>query len=280
MKTVLILLFTLLLPQVSVADTIESAVKRAKSERVRTLLAEGADVNKRYGRNRTLLHVAAERGFVSVAELLVLNGADMNAQDSNGDTPLHVAVTNARQAMVRFLMEFGADYRIKNSNNRSVETHAERTISEQRQSGDPVVSEKISAYITKAIGRLPPPRASGVMTKDGTEKSRWGETDRDDTISMDLARYSGMPPEAIRKAAQYALSDGDWTYLTSEPDREIGSFFHRKKDREYRAEIRFEGNQAKISFLRGFDARGDRLLGRIESRFRRELDRSTGAPAK
>jgi len=280
MRTILILAIALLLPQTSFADEIESAVKRARSERVRTLLASGVDINKRYGRNRTLLHIAADRGNVQEAELLVLQGANMNAQDSNGDTPLHIAVTNGRYAMVQFLMEAGADYRIKNSSNRNVESHAERTISEQRQISSTVDLEKISAYITKSIRNLPPPVDGGIMPKDPAGKSRWGDTDTGDTITIDLTRYSGVQPDALRGMARAALNGGDWMYLVSEGDRDIGSFYHRRKDREYRAEIRIQGNQARISYLRGHDARGDRLLTRVESRFRRELERTAGVPAR
>jgi ankyrin repeat protein len=66
--------------------------KDIKVEIVKKLLAKGADVNtKEPQRGRTPLHIAALRGRLKAAELLIAAGADLNAKDNGGRTPLWFA---------------------------------------------------------------------------------------------------------------------------------------------------------------------------------------------
>jgi len=271
----MILLVTLAIPVCTHADELESAIKRGKPDRIRSAIAASTDLNKRYSRNQTALHIAAERGSLPAVQLLVAAGADMNAQDSNGDTPLHVAVTYGRLAVLKFLLAQGADYRLRNKANRDLDSHAERTVSEQRQlaSSGGTDIETISRYLANTIPKLPPPRSSGIVSRSATgslEKSPWGDTDPDDTITVDLGKYN-LPLDKAREAARAALGKSGWLHLATETNREVGSFYHGKWDREYRAEILFQGNFTKISYLRGFDYRKDKLLKRIEQNFEREL---------
>lgn len=157
--TRMMLLVAIALPVCTHADDLESAVKRDKPDRIRSAITAGGDIHKRYSRNQTLLHIAAERGNLPAAQLLVAAGADMNAQDSNGETPMHVAVTYGRLAVLKFLLAQGADYRIRNSANRDLDSHAERTVSEQRglPSSGGTNPEQISRYLANTIPKLPPP---------------------------------------------------------------------------------------------------------------------------
>jgi len=275
------LLVTLAIPVCTHADELESAIKRGKPDQIRSAITASTGLNKRYSRNQTALHIAAERGSLPAVQLLVAAGADMNAQDSNGDTPLHVAVTYGRLAVLKFLLTQGADYRLRNKANRDLDSHAERVVSEQRglPSSGGTDPERISRYLTDTIPKLPLPRSSGIVSRSSTgspEKSPWGETDPDDTITLDLSRYS-IPPENIRAAARTILNKDGWIHLASESNREVGSYYHRSRDAEYRAEILFQGNVAKISYLRNFDHRKDKVLKRIEKSFERELKSMSSA---
>jgi hypothetical protein len=279
--TRMMLVVAIALPVCAHADDLESAVKRDKPERIRSAIAAGGDIHKRYSRNQTLLHIAAERGNLQAAQLLVAAGADMNAQDSNGETPMHVAVTYGRLAVLKFLLAQGADYRIRNKANRDLSSHAERAVNEQYglPSSGGTNLQTISRYLANTIPKLPPPRSSGIVTNTSPgapEKSPWGEADPDDTITVNLAKYN-LAPDKARAAARLALGKDGWMLLASESGREVGSYYHRNRDAEYRVEILFQGNVARISYLRNFDHRRDKLLKRIEKNFDRELKSMSGA---
>ncbi|MBQ4490331.1 MAG: ankyrin repeat domain-containing protein, partial [Pyramidobacter sp.] len=54
------------------------------TERVKTLLARGADVNGRSRRQETALQYAAEEGHLEAVKVLIEAGADIDAQDAEG----------------------------------------------------------------------------------------------------------------------------------------------------------------------------------------------------
>ena len=78
-------------------------------EIVRALVRAGADVNACGGVTRaTALHMAARRGYVAIARVLVDSGAAIDARDSKGVTPWQRAVNCRRPAVAEFLAERGA----------------------------------------------------------------------------------------------------------------------------------------------------------------------------
>ncbi len=75
---------------------------------IELLLSKGADITARYGNNKTLLHLAAEKGKSALIKLLIDKGLDVNAQDSEGDTPLSLAVDSYSRLAVEILLSYGA----------------------------------------------------------------------------------------------------------------------------------------------------------------------------
>lgn len=59
--------------------------------------------------HRSLLHIAALKGFADVADELVKRGADVNARDAEDVTPLHCASWNNHIHTVDKLTRIGAD---------------------------------------------------------------------------------------------------------------------------------------------------------------------------
>jgi hypothetical protein len=62
-----------------------------------------AQVNAKDDWGWTPLHWAAERGRMSIAELLLANGAEVNVKDHKGRTPLHWAVQKGHKDVARLL---------------------------------------------------------------------------------------------------------------------------------------------------------------------------------
>ena len=62
-----------------------------------------------YNSGNTALHLAAEKGLVAMAELLVAHGAALDARNApSGWTPLHFAAYEGHTELVRLLVEAGA----------------------------------------------------------------------------------------------------------------------------------------------------------------------------
>lgn len=86
--------------------------RQAMAER---LLAQGADFKMMGIRYNALgmnpLHLAAEAGYLDLAELLVANGADVNARTtgSNQVSCLHMAAARGRGDMISWLVKHGAE---------------------------------------------------------------------------------------------------------------------------------------------------------------------------
>jgi truncated hemoglobin YjbI len=77
---------------------------------VRALVRSGANVNANDGvKHCTALHMAARRGNLEIAEVLLDCGADIDARDSLGDTPLRRAVNCDKIRVASLLLARGAD---------------------------------------------------------------------------------------------------------------------------------------------------------------------------
>lgn len=61
------------------------------------LINNGADVNVAHGdKNRTALHLAAQKGREKIANFLVRHGAKVDIVDTLHRSPLHVAARNGK----------------------------------------------------------------------------------------------------------------------------------------------------------------------------------------
>ena len=79
------------------------------------LLERGADVHAKGLFGKTPLHGAAQNNSREVAVLLLANGADVNAQVNNGSTPLHDAARSNSHEVAVLLLANGADTNAKRS---------------------------------------------------------------------------------------------------------------------------------------------------------------------
>jgi ankyrin repeat protein len=89
--------------------TLADAAEQGQGKLVRTLLAEGADVNAAQVDGTTALHWAAYHDDLDTAKLLIEAGADANAANRYGVPALSLVATNGNAAFVQFLLDAGAD---------------------------------------------------------------------------------------------------------------------------------------------------------------------------
>lgn len=84
---------------------------QGQTERARTLIARGAQVNRL---GWTPLHYAASKGHVDTAKLLLSRQAIVNAPGPDGTTPLMMAAFSGSEDMVQLLLNAGADVSMHN----------------------------------------------------------------------------------------------------------------------------------------------------------------------
>lgn len=94
------------------------------------LIDAGAGVNDKGINGYTALMIAAGKGHVTTAELLLNSGADVNVIDNFGNTVFHYCIMNtfegAKNTMVDLLMAHGASLTIKNKRGETVVDLAKR----------------------------------------------------------------------------------------------------------------------------------------------------------
>lgn len=96
-------------------DYFINAVRFSDIEKVKSLLAQGADPNAKDGLGNTaLLYVARRMDGEERAQLLLDKGARIDETSVEGNTPLILASRDNNVKMVRFLLAKGASLDIKN----------------------------------------------------------------------------------------------------------------------------------------------------------------------
>ena len=103
------------------------AALRGELEMARMLLDAGADLeNIEFGNGQTALHWAALGGQPALISLLAEAGADLDARSDSGATPLHIAADNRKPEAMRRLLALGADATARLHNGQSVMYRAGR----------------------------------------------------------------------------------------------------------------------------------------------------------
>jgi len=105
----------------------DGSIEKAR-EMVKVLAENGGDVCRKYWGDNTVLHWAAQYGFMDIAEIALEKGADVNAIEDMGSTPLHNAVWGDRTEMSKFLIDAGANINIKNQQDKTPLERAEEMI--------------------------------------------------------------------------------------------------------------------------------------------------------
>lgn len=103
------------------------AARNGNLGRVRSLIADGTDVNAVNFAGRTALMSAVYFQNTSIVRELLGEGADVNARDANGRTALMLAVTVNNPDLVEELIAAGADVSIADNSKNTAMSLAERS---------------------------------------------------------------------------------------------------------------------------------------------------------
>lgn len=91
------------------------AVERNHEEVLKVIVSHQPTVNVNVmHKNQTALHLASEKGYLSIVQILQSAGANINATDAHGYTPVNCACRFNFDNIVRFLVDCGADFNIPN----------------------------------------------------------------------------------------------------------------------------------------------------------------------
>ena len=88
---------------------LHAAVANGHEDILELLLQQsGSDLDKKNHRGQTSILLAAEKGHLSVVQLLLGKGADPNISDEDGTTPLSIALEHKHSLVAETLRECGA----------------------------------------------------------------------------------------------------------------------------------------------------------------------------
>ena len=90
-------------------------MSRNQPDHLLKLLQDKADPNVAWPDGMTGLHVAAMRGFVSIAKVLVDNGATIDAEDDCGCTPLYLAARSNQLQFFNYLLSQKSSVNLANN---------------------------------------------------------------------------------------------------------------------------------------------------------------------
>lgn len=98
-------------------ENVIELVKSNNAEGLRTALENGADVDTKDSRGRSLLLLAAVGKKIKIAKLLVEYKADVNLQDQQLDSPFLFAGANGQTELVKLFLKNGARFDVFNRYN-------------------------------------------------------------------------------------------------------------------------------------------------------------------
>ncbi|MEF2096451.1 ankyrin repeat domain-containing protein [Bacillus sp. CFBP9009] len=90
------------------------AVERKETERIRSLIEQGADINTQDSEGRTATMIATYNNDVETAKILIEAGADVNIQDDMKNSPFLYAGAEGYVEILKLAIEAGADPTITN----------------------------------------------------------------------------------------------------------------------------------------------------------------------
>lgn len=106
-------------------DTVHGAASAGNVEKLKELIASGANVDEGDEEGRTALHFACGYGEMECAKLLIAAKANLNAMDNNQNTALHYSAGYGQVDTTKLLADAGADKSAKNADGKTAKEVAQ-----------------------------------------------------------------------------------------------------------------------------------------------------------
>jgi ankyrin repeat protein len=104
------LMFRSSAPRAPATSSLEQAISRAHADTIKSLIAQGVDINARNIRGHAPIHLATVKGNSDIVQLLLKNGAEVNVVGTDsGCTSLHYAASVGHVDLCELLVRYGAD---------------------------------------------------------------------------------------------------------------------------------------------------------------------------
>ncbi|MHC4664220.1 MAG: ankyrin repeat domain-containing protein [Planctomycetota bacterium] len=141
------------------------------------------------------LHLAAKKGYLTIAGLLIVKGAEVNGKDEYGETPLFWATRHGQKAVAELLIVKGAEVNAKDNDGRApLHTAASRG---QKDIGELLIAKGAKVTPKQEGGWTPMHRAASGGHKDVVEllitkgaeinsRNMYGKTPLDEALSKEM----------------------------------------------------------------------------------------------
>ncbi|MBN2182565.1 MAG: ankyrin repeat domain-containing protein [Sedimentisphaerales bacterium] len=118
---------------------LQRAIERDDIERVRSLLSEELDINKKNSQGDAPIHMAVNKQNREIIQLILEKNPDINSVDGFGRTAVFLAANSGQKEVLELLIEKGADVNI-------VDLQSESPLSIARKRGRTEIAEVLIAH--------------------------------------------------------------------------------------------------------------------------------------
>lgn len=215
-------------------DELTCAIESHDLSKVKVMLEQGFDVNRRNSERLTPLHQALQKNALQICLALLESGADIEAETPDGWRPLHCAARSGLEAPVRLCLDYKADWL---SSTADGQTALHKACQSNNFEAVRVLLEKGSNIEAKDIRKFTPlltAAASGhetivkiLLDKGANIEARSIDGDSAQGIAADAGHHDLV--ELLREQAVATSLHQSQEIRKSFPPKVLSSFYHRKK---------------------------------------------------
>jgi hypothetical protein len=192
----------------NIDEYLQYAAIRDDINKIKELIAEGANPNYKDKLGKTSLEWVIPTGKIETAKALIDGGANVNHVDDLGNSMLKLAVMYERPEMVQLLVDNNADINWKDRNGKTVLDFAQGLLELTRKEEDKLKIKAIIAILRNKIAELN--NQSFELNKEFENKDE--EEQNDDFYSPDVKDASDLARYLNNKYGSLDTPVGKWTF--------------------------------------------------------------------